>query len=318
MKRIISSVAIGAMALVGISVVGGTAAHAATPSTLVLSGGSAVFGLDPAVIVGTANNAGKVAFSAAGKVIVGCEAVATTTVTPFVAKCTWLPAASGATVLTGSFTPTDAANFTPIDSTPFTVKVGVPVQGTVSPIHISVDEVLASGSTGALAPRFGVSCAQTSEYIVGQTIVWRVYANNEQLGGVPMDSSNTAKAYIEVAGVKDPIPLAYGNHSGVAFWTAVLKTGAAPLYNTLGVISFKITMVAKDVTSMKVPATKLVAQRDASGARVRDASGQQIYDRVAYFKSVSLNPALKGAVGTWQSNWTPSSQLSLYAVPVAK
>ena len=318
MKRIISGIAIGAMALVGISVLGGTAAHAATPSTLVLSGGSAVFGLDPAVIVGTANNAGKVAFSAAGKVIVGCEAVATTTVTPFVAKCTWLPAASGATVLTGSFTPTDAANFTPIDSTPFTVKVGVPVQGTVSPIHISVDEVLASGSTGALAPRFGVSCAQTSEYIVGQTIVWRVYANNEQLGGVPMDSSNTAKAYIEVAGVKDPIPLAYGNHSGVAFWTAVLKTGAAPLYNTLGVISFKITMVAKDVTSMKVPATKLVAQRDASGARVRDASGQQIYDRVAYFKSVSLNPALKGAVGTWQSNWTPSSQLSLYAVPVAK
>ncbi len=318
MKRIISSVAIGAMALVGISVVGGTAAQAATPSTLVLSGGSAVFGLDPAVIVGTANNAGKVAFSAAGKVIVGCEAVATTTVTPFVAKCTWLPAAAGATVLTGSFTPTDATAFSAIDSNPFTVKVGLPIQGTVSPIHISVDQVLASGSTGALAPRFGVSCAVSSEFIVGQTIVWRVYANNEQLGGAPMDSSNTAKAYIEVAGLKDPIPMAYGNHSGVAFWTAVLKTGAAPLYNTLGIINFKVTMVAKDVTSMKVPATKLVAQRDASGARVRDASGAQIYDRVAYFKSVALNPALKGASATWQSNWTATSQLTLYALPVAK
>lgn len=77
-------------------------------------------------------------------------------------------------------------------------------------------------------------------------------------------------------------------------------------------------MIAKDVSTMMVPATKLVAQRDAAGARVRDASGQQIYNRVAYFKSVSVNPALKGATATWASNFTATSQLTLYAVPVAK
>ena len=86
MKRFISGVVIGAMALVGGAVVGGTA-YAATTPTLVLSGGSTVFGLDPAIIVATASTAGAVKFSAAGEDIKGCEAVATTTVSPFVARC---------------------------------------------------------------------------------------------------------------------------------------------------------------------------------------------------------------------------------------
>ncbi|MEI9906913.1 MAG: hypothetical protein WDO06_02520 [Actinomycetota bacterium] len=82
---------------------------------------------------------------------------------------------------------------------------------------------MATGSTGALAPRFGVGCSLQGEFIVGQTVVFRIYANNADLGGAAMDSSNTAKAWIDIAGVKDPIPLAYGNHSGVAFWAGVLK-----------------------------------------------------------------------------------------------
>jgi hypothetical protein len=43
--------------------------------------------------VATAGAPGSVAFSAVGVVIKGCEAIATTTVTPFVAKCSWVPAA---------------------------------------------------------------------------------------------------------------------------------------------------------------------------------------------------------------------------------
>jgi hypothetical protein len=283
----------------------------------VLSGGSAVFGLDPATITATANNAGTVKFSAVGVVIKGCEAVATTTVTPFVAKCSWLPAASGATVLTATLTPTDAVGFAPIDAAPFTVKVGLPVQGAapISPIHIFVDQVLASGSTGVLAPRFGVSCAVTSQFILGQTVVFRVYANNSDLAGAVMDTTNTAKAYIEVAGVKDPITMSYGNHSGVAFWSAVLATGAAPKYSTLGVINFKVTMIAKDQDTMKVLATKLV-RKQVNGVAVLD-NGRPVYERVSYYKTVNAIPALKGGVGTWQSNFTASSQLTLYAVPTA-
>jgi len=316
MKKFISSVVIGAMALVGGAVVGGTA-YAATTPTLVLSGGSAVFGLDPAIIVATASTAGTVKFSAAGVDITGCTAVATTTVTPFVAKCSWFPAASGATILGGVLTPTDATNFTSVTAAPFTVKVGVPVQGVITPIHLYVDTVLASGGTGILAPRFGVSCAVTSQYIVGQTIVFRVYANDADLAGAVMDPTNTAKAYIEIAGVKDPITMTYGNHSGVAFWTSVLKTGTtAGLYNTLGVISFKVTIIAKEQTSVKVLTTKLV-RKLVNGVQVKDADGRNVYERVPSYRTIPVSPALAGAVGTWSSNFTPSSQLTLYAVPTA-
>ena len=311
MRKLVASVAVAAFAVFGMA-----SANADAP-TLTLSGGSAVFGLDPAIITATASVPGTVAFSASGKVINGCEAVATTTVSPFVAKCSWVPAAAGATALTGSLMPTDIT-LAKVDSATLNVKVGVPVQGVISPIHIYVDTVLASGTTGALAPRFGVSCAVTSEYILGQTIVFRVYGNNADQGGAVMDSSNTAKAYIEVSGVKDPLPLTYGNHSGVAFWTAVLKTGTGTgLYSTLGTINFKVTMIAKDTDKMKVLSTKLVP-RVVGGVRQVDSSGRTIYDRVSYYRTVVVSPALKGATGTWSSNFATYSQLTLYAVPTTK
>jgi hypothetical protein len=317
MKRVRSIIAISAFALVSGVIMGSAPASAATNSTLVISGGSAVFGLDPASIVATANNAGTVKFIAAGAVVKGCEAVATATSAPFVAKCLWTPAASGSTVLAGTFTPTDATAFTSVDSAPFTTKVGVAVQGVVSPIHIFVDTVLASGSTGALAPRFGVGCTVSSEYIIGQTIVFRVYANNADQGGAVMDSSNTAKAFIEVAGVATPIALAYGNHSGVAFWTGILKTGStAGLYSNLGVINFKVTVIGKDQSSMKVLSSKL-APKMVNNLRQVDENGRTIYERVSYYRTVQVNPVLKGATGTWSSNFTAASQLTLYALPKA-
>ena len=304
MKKFTGAVVISAVALLGGAVVGVPAQAADTP-TVVLSGGSAVFGLDPASIVATASVPGAVKFSAAGVVVTGCEAVATATTAPFVAKCSWKPAAAGSTVLTATLTPTDTT-LAKVDANPFTVKVGVPVQGVVSPISIYVDEVLATGSTGVLAPYLGGGCSVTSTYIVGQTIVWRIYANNADLGGAVMDSTNTAKAYITVDGIANPIPLTYGNHSGVAFWTGVLKTGAAPLYNTLGVINFTVTMVAKDSTVAKVLATK----------RVKSVvDGKTVYQNVSYYRPVTLKNPIKGATGTWKSNFMAGSQLTLFAVP---
>lgn len=317
MNKKISTAVIGAVALVGSVFVGGAPAFAAPAvSTLILSGGSGVYGLAPITITATANNAGTVKFFAAGVAILGCETTATAIVAPFAAKCTWTPSAAGPFALTGSFTPTDATNFAPVTSVPLNVKVGVPVQGVISPIHLYVDTVLASGTSGALAPRFGVSCAITNEYIVGQGIVFRVYANNADQGGAVMDSTNTAKAYIEIAGVKDPINLSYGNHSGVAFWTAILRTGAAPLYNALGIISFKVTMIAKDQSSMKILSTKLVAKK-VDGKRVIGDNGRTVYERVSYYRTRQVSPALKGATGTWTSNFTDASKLTLFALPKA-
>ena len=309
MKKLITGIAVAVLAIGG----AGVAQAAPAASTLVMSGGNGVFNLGPIVINGNASNAGTVAFSVNGKVVTGCEAVPTTTVTPFVAKCSWVPAASGKTAITGSFTPTDAVNFSPITSGTLNVTIGVPVQGVVSPIHIYVDTILATGSTGALAPRFN-GCAIMNEFMVGQTIVFRVYANNADQGGAVMDTTNTSKAIIEIAGVKDPITMSYGNHSGVAFWTGVLKTGAAPLYSTIGVINYKVTLVAKDSTTMKVLSTKLAPQV-VNGVRVRDASGKTVWDRVSYYRTVKLSTPLKGATGTWSSNFTANSQLSLFAAP---
>jgi hypothetical protein len=315
MKKVISGIAIAALAIAGGAVTGGAAYAAPAASTLIMSGGNGVFNLGPIVINGTASAAGSVAYSVNGKVVAGCEAVPTTTVAPFVAKCSWIPAASGTTVITGAFTPTDVAAFAPAASNNLNVKIGIPVQGIVSPLHIYVDTVLATGSTGALAPRFN-GCAIMNEFMVGQTIVFRVYANNADQGGAVMDSANTSKAFIEVAGIKDPIAMSYGNHSGVAFWTAVLKTGAAPLYSAIGVINYKITMVAKDSTTMKVLSTKLTPKLE-NGKRVLDASGRTVYERVSYYRTVNLSVPLKGATGTWSSNFTANSQLSLFAAPVA-
>ena len=70
---------------------------------------------------------------------------------------------------------------------------------------------------------------------------------------------------------------------------------------------------------MKVLSTKLIAQKNADGSRVIDAvTGKASYDRVTYYRTVAVNPALKGATGTWSSNFTQTSQLSLFAAPAAK
>ncbi len=317
MKKSISGLVVGTLALALGVIVGAAPAQAADATKLTISGGSGVFGLDPATITGTATAPGVVKFTVGGDIIKGCEAVATTTETPFTAKCAWVPAAPGAAVLGGLLTPSDAAKYAPAEAVPFNVKVGTPVQGVVSPIHIYVDTVLGSGTSGALAPRFGVSCAVSSEFIVGQTIVFRIYANNEDLGGAVMDSKNTAKAYIEIAGVKDPVQMSYGNHSGAAFWTGVLKTGTATgLYNTLGVISFKVSMIAKDTTSIKVLSTKLVPK--VVDGVVQRSNGKIVYESMRVYKDAKVTPALKGATGTWQSNFMPNSQLTLFAVPTPK
>ena len=313
MKKVISGIAVAVLAITGGALSSGAAYAAPAASTLIMSGGNGVFDLGPIVINGTASAPGVVAFTVNGKVVTGCEAVPTTTVTPFVAKCSWIPAASGTTLITGAFTPTDVASFAPAISNNLNVKIGVPVQGIVSPIHIYVDTVLATGSTGVLAPRFN-GCAIMNEFMVGQTIVFRVYANNADQGGAVMDSANTSKAFIEVSGIKDPIAMSYGNHSGVAFWTAVLKTGAAPLYSTIGVINYKVTLVAKDSSTMKVLSTKLTPKLE-NGKRVLDASGRTVYERVSYYRTVKLSIPLKGATGIWTSNFTANSQLSLFAAP---
>jgi hypothetical protein len=323
MNRKISTAVIGAVALLGSVFVGGSAAYAApvTP-TLVITGGSAVFGLDPAAVNATASAPGVVKFYANAVVIPGCEAVATKTVTPFVAVCMWTPLKAGLAGLSGTLTPTDLTAFTVVDSAVLNVKAGIAIQTSgastgTSPISIFVDTILTSGMTGVLAPRFN-GCAVMNEFLLGQKILFRVYANNADQGNAVMDPSNTAKAYVEVAGLKDPIQMVYRNHSGVAFWSGLLVTGTGPgQYSTLGTIVYKVVMTAKDSTSIKVLSTKLSAKK-VDGKRVIGDDGRTVYERVSYYRSVPVSPALKGSTGTYYPDWAATSKLTLFAVPVAK
>lgn len=316
MKRMVRGALISALALaVGVGV--GLPASAATTPTLTLSGGSGVFGFDASIAIkAVASVPGTVKYVADGTVIAGCEAVATTAAEPYVATCAWIPKKPAPVViLTGTLTPKDAVTYTSADAPAIKGSVGVSIQTTSDgPIQIYVDTVLATGSTGAIAPRFN-GCAIMNEFLLGQKILFRAYANNADQGSAVMDPSNTKEAYVEIAGVKDRLPMVYRNHSGVSFWTTTLQTGTAPgQYSTLGRINFKVVFTAKDSNTMKVLSTKLVA-RVENGQRVKDAYGSTIYDRVSYYRTVTVTPALKGATGVFNPEWASASMLTLFAVP---
>lgn len=322
MKKFISRTTVVALALGSIAAFGVTAASAATTPTVVLSGGDRVAYLTgSSIITATASVAGSVSFSANAVVIAGCEAVATKVVTPFTATCNWTPTVGGSASLGATLTPTDATNFTAAIAAPLIVKIGTPTQGVLIPITVYADTVLGSGATGVLKPQLGGTCALTGNFMLGQMIVFRAYANDAMRGGEALTSLNTVSATVTVAGVAKPIPLTYGTSAGRGgrgFWTAAMNTGSAPgLYNTLGVVNFKVTFVAKDVESVKVLSTRLVALKK-DGKRVLDANGKSIYEYVPYYRTVKRSPAIKGATGTFESNMFPStSQVTVHPVPTA-
>jgi hypothetical protein len=317
MKRYLSRIAVVALTAGSLAAFGVTSAWAApTVPTVVLSGGKAILGQAATPIIATTSVAGSVSFTAAGTVIAGCAAVATTSATPFIATCSWTPAVAGSTILGASFTPTDTANYSTNTSAAYTVIVAVPVQGsTISPVYIYTDTINTTSDKGPLGPKFGAGCSITSEFAMGQTIVFRVFANSADLGGAPLTPLNVSSATVTIAGVTDPIPLSYGNHSGAAFWTGVFKTGAAPLYNTLGVVNYKVTIatIAVPAVTKQVKAIKYVPTMKNGKHVVVNHKG--VFHQVSYTKTLVVTPAIPGATGVFQPAFTPLSQLTLNALP---
>jgi len=310
MKRFMSFFAAGALALSGVAMVGVTAASAATTPTITLTGGSAVAGITPGPITATTSVAGSVSFTAGGTPISGCTGVATSTTSPFVAICAWAPTTAGPVALGATFTPTDTTNYSTATAPTLNVIVGAPVQ-TASinhPVMLYVDTIVASGATGAIAPAYG-GCQITNEFLLGQTIVFRVYGNDADLNGAALTPLNVSSATVTVSGVSAPIPLAFGNHGGVAFWTGVLKTGTgAGLYSTLGIINYKVTMntIAVPAVVKKVTAYRIVK---------RNVHGKIVRVRVAYKKTITVTKAVPGATGTFVSSFSPKSVATLNALP---
>ncbi len=317
MKRLMSSIAVGALALTSVATLGVTAAGAAaTTSTVVLTGKAPALYGSPSSITATTNAPGAVSFTANGSAIDGCTTVATTTATPFVAICPYTATAAGTFAVAATFAPTDTTNFTAASSNTLSLIIALPVQGqTPSPISLYVDTVIGGGATGAATPSYPLgTCSIANEFLVGQLIVFRVYGNDADLGGAVLTPKNVSSATVTVSGVTTPLPLTYGAHGALAFYTATLQTGsAAGQYNTLGVINYKVTF-----NTIAVPAVtkNVVAQRYVpvmkKGKHVV-VNHKVVYHMVRYLKQVIVTPAVAGATGTWQSNFTPSSVLTLNA-----
>ncbi len=316
MKRLMSSLAAGVLALTGVATLGVSAAGATTATTVVLTGKAPALYGSPAAITATASVAGSVSFTVNGTAIAGCTALATATVSPFTALCPYTAVAAGAVAFVATLAPTDAVTNAAATSVALNLTVALPVQGqTPSPISLYVDTVIGGGATGAATPGYPLgTCSIANEFLVGQTIVWRIYGNDADLGGAALTPKNVSSATVTISGVATPITLNYGAHGAIAFWTGVLQTGtAAGQYNTLGVINYTVTY-----NTIAVPAvTKKVATSKYVPVMVRHkhvvVNHRVVYHMVRYMKTVVVTPAVAGATGTWKSNFTPSSVLTLNA-----
>ena len=300
MKRIMSILAIGSLALGSVITFGvGSASASTTTPTIVLSGAKGTFPGSTPPIVATTSVAGAVTFTLGGTTITGCSAVATSTVTPFIASCTWAPTAAGPVVLGASFVPTDTTDYANATATAYDVTIAPPIQGnTGGPIYFTVDTV---GSAN--------NCGIQSEYVVGDGIVFRVTADDAALGGAALTSVNVSTATLTVNGFSTVIPLAYGNHGGLGMWTGVLQTGtAAGDYSPTGPIPYTITM-----NTIAVPAvTKKVTVVTHKRVKVR---GKFVTRTLRTVKTVTVTPAVPGATGTFSPVGT-IQVLTLVAAPV--
>lgn len=323
MKKLMSSIAVGAMIFSSVVTLGATAASAATTTpTITLSGGKAIVGQAPINIVATTSVAGNVAFTAAGVAITGCSAVATTTASPFTATCPWGPTAPGAVLLGATLTPTDATSYSTATAPAYTVNVAVAVQNvvTVSPLPLYVDTIVASGNySKSIAPQYG-GCQITNEFMVGQTIVFRAYGWDSL--GAPMTPLNVSSATVTIQGVAKPLTMSFGNHGassqpggiGAAFWTAPLFTGGTN-YATLGLIPYTVTFqtIAVPAVTKQVLATKWVLLKRAG--KTVFVNHKAVYVLVKYRKTIIVTPAIPGATATFTPNFNVSSSATLNAAP---
>ena len=193
---------------------------------------------------------------------------------------------------------TSAVPAAPDSTTTTTTTLAPPVQGT-TPLDIvmNVDTVVGTSGTGVLKPTVG--CAQTNEFLIGQTVVFRMSGQDVKTGGTALTPKNVFSATVVIPGVAAPLVLSYGNHGTVAFWSTGWNTTGYP---TTGIVNFKII-----VQTIAVPAvTKRVA------VRIRESNGKY----VTKIRTKVIKRAVKGESATYtQAGYAAPSDLTLNAVP---
>lgn len=126
--------------------------------------------------------------------------------------------------------------------------VGPPVQGAKKNIVLTADTVQGAGGS----PKPAVGCSQTNIFRQGQVVVFRMWGINVKAGGVALTDKNVKSAVVNIPGT-DPIPMVYGTHGTVSFWSAPWKTSTS---TPIGVVNFNITVVTKADKKHKLKSMK--------------------------------------------------------------
>jgi hypothetical protein len=205
----------------------------------------------------------------------------------------------GVAAASADTTTTTVAPTTTTSGPTTTTTLGPPIQG-LGPlsVYLNVDTVVGSRAAPGVTPAVG--CAMTSQFLIGQMVVFRMSGVNVAAGGTPLTPKNVISANVVIPGVTAPVPMAYGNHGTVAFWTAGWSTVGYP---TLGVVNFQIVV--------KTAAVKAVTQRYK--ARI------VVNKKVHYvWRTRLIKPAVGVKTFTYtQAGTAVTSQLTLNAAPKA-
>ena len=127
-----------------------------------------------------------------------------------------------------------SAGVGPRDTT--TTTLAPSIIGT-SPTHnmfFYVDTVQGAGGN----PKPAVGCSQTNEFIQGQVVVFRMFGLTIPDGGGVLTSADEKSATVTIPGIANPMPMAYGSHGSVSFWSLGWNTTG---YANIGVVDFVVT-----------------------------------------------------------------------------
>lgn len=232
------------------------------------------------------------------------------------------------------------------EATPAPPPLPPPFQGE-KPLGLTlyVDTVV-SGKAVVAQKEPLAGCAQTSIIHLGQTIVFRMWGTDNQLGGVPVneDIVEAGKAYVRignvmVAGVQTTvrIPLAWGSHSASkatpaleankhSYWTVGVPTKGEAGPGWLAETAPGVTSPIAEKTKIEIPptpsgsslpftvyvSTKAVTISKKIKVKVKAKKGKKGKKSKTQFKTVVKKTTEPGAAGEFsQVNFPVSSQLQI-------
>lgn len=123
-----------------------------------------------------------------------------------------------------------------------------PIQGAQEHhIVIYVDTV-----TGGGTPKPAGTCLEENQFVQGQLVVFRMWADDTSAGGLALTDRNTEAAYVTIPG-KGKVPMAYSAHEkNPAYWEVPWSTKGYPI----GTVNFTVTVIAKPLARWGVAAFK--------------------------------------------------------------